>query len=55
MADTSQTQALPPSSPSASLISTTLLMYALYGIAAIVGPMPCTASISFQLTGVELQ
>src|ERR1700694_277953 len=36
-ADTYETQALPPSSPSASLISTTLLIYALYGIAAIVG------------------
>src|ERR1700680_2032592 len=37
MADTYETQALPPSTPSASLISTTLLIYALYGIAAIAG------------------
>src|SRR3984893_10075068 len=35
MADTYDTQALPPSTPSASLISTTLLIYALYGIAAV--------------------
>src|SRR5450759_542895 len=37
MADTYDTQALPPSTPSASLISTTLLIYALYGIAAVLG------------------
>ena len=37
MAETYDTQALPPSTPSASLISTTLLIYALYGIAAIAG------------------
>jgi uncharacterized membrane protein len=37
MADTYDTQALPPSTPSASLISTTLLIYVLYGIAAVLG------------------
>jgi uncharacterized membrane protein len=37
MADNYDTQALPPSAPSASLISTTLLIYALYGIAAVFG------------------
>jgi uncharacterized membrane protein len=37
MANTYETQALPPVVPSASLISTTLLIYALYGIAAGVG------------------
>jgi uncharacterized membrane protein len=40
MAETYDTQALPPSTPSASLISTTLLIYALYGIAAIAGLAP---------------
>ena len=37
MADIYDTQAVPPSAPSASLISTTLLIYALYGIAAVFG------------------
>src|SRR6202171_3317380 len=37
MADTYDTQALPPNAPSPSLISTTLLIYALYGIAAVFG------------------
>jgi len=39
MASTYDAQALPPATPSASLISTTLLIYALYGIAAIFGFM----------------
>ena len=37
MAETYESQALLPASPSASLISTTLLIYALYGIAAVFG------------------
>ncbi len=37
MADILDTQALPPTAPSASLMSTTLLIYALYGIAAVAG------------------
>jgi uncharacterized membrane protein len=37
MAETYESQALPPVGPSASLISTTLLIYALYGIAAVFG------------------
>jgi len=37
MAEVYDTQARPPIVPSASLISTTLLIYALYGIAACVG------------------
>ena len=39
MAETYESQALPPVAPSASLISTTLLVYALYGIAAVFGLM----------------
>jgi len=35
MAYTYDSQALPPASPSASLVSTTLLIYALYGLAAV--------------------
>jgi uncharacterized membrane protein len=37
MAETYESQALPPAAPSASLISTTLLVYLLYGIAAVFG------------------
>jgi uncharacterized membrane protein len=37
MADIIDAQAVPPGAPSASLISTTLLIYALYGIAAVAG------------------
>jgi uncharacterized membrane protein len=37
MPDAYDTQGLPPTAPSASLISTTLLIYALYGIAAAAG------------------
>jgi uncharacterized membrane protein len=37
MAQTFDAQALPPVTPSASLLSTTLLIYALYGIAAVAG------------------
>ena len=37
MADTYDAQALPPNAPSASLVSTTLVIYALYGIAAVFG------------------
>jgi uncharacterized membrane protein len=37
MAEILDTQALPPATPSASLMSTTLLIYALYGIAAVAG------------------
>lgn len=37
MAYTYDSQALPPAAPSASLVSTTLLVYALYGVAAIFG------------------
>jgi uncharacterized membrane protein len=37
MADVYDTQVVPPAAPSASLMSTTLLIYALYGIAAVVG------------------
>jgi uncharacterized membrane protein len=37
MADILDTQAVPPAGPSVSLISTTLLIYALYGIAATMG------------------
>ncbi len=37
MAETYESQSLPPVAPSASLISTTLLIYALYGIAAVFG------------------
>ena len=37
MAETYESQALPAAAPSASLISTTLLVYALYGIAAVFG------------------
>jgi uncharacterized membrane protein len=37
MAEILDTQALPPAAPSPSLMSTTLLIYALYGIAAAIG------------------
>jgi uncharacterized membrane protein len=37
MADTYDAQAGPPTAPSVSLISTTLLIYALYGFAAVAG------------------
>jgi uncharacterized membrane protein len=37
MANIYETQALPPNVPSASLISTTLLIYVLYGVAAVAG------------------
>ena len=37
MAEIYESQALPPASPSASLISTTLVVYALYGVAAVFG------------------
>ena len=37
MADVYDTQVVPPAAPSASLMSTTLLIYALYGIAAVAG------------------
>ena len=37
MADILDTQALPPTAPSASLVSTTLLIFTLYGIAAVAG------------------
>jgi uncharacterized membrane protein len=37
MADTFDAEALPSNAPSASLISTTLIVYALYGIAAVFG------------------
>ena len=39
MAETYESQALPAAAPSASLISTTVLVYALYGIAAVFGLM----------------
>jgi uncharacterized membrane protein len=37
VAEIYESQALPPASPSASLISTTLVVYALYGVAAVFG------------------
>ena len=37
MAEIYESHALPPASPSASLISTTLVVYALYGVAAVFG------------------
>ena len=37
MATTSESQALPPAAPSASLISTTLLICAILGVAAVFG------------------
>ncbi len=37
MATTYESQALPPAAPSASLISTTLLIYAILGVAAVFG------------------
>jgi hypothetical protein len=37
MADSLESQAPAPGAPSASLISTSLLIYALFGVAAVVG------------------